>query len=304
MKTRHLLIILLFASLVLSFCTKTTKTTTKATGKVLAQVNDDFITADQFKNHLQKQKRFNPTQYDTTEKQKEVLDELIEFKLMFQEALKEGLFDDEQVQRMMVRALTRKMIPQRYDIKDEEMKKYFEDHQLEFKEVKASHILIKSDRRTYQTETKGKVAKEKITYEAFKEAQKTKAADLLVKVKAGGNFETLAKEHSQCPSASRGGDLGYFTKKRMVPEFSEAAFALANVGDVSNVVETIHGYHVIKLTDKKVKPFDQQKPFIRSTMIREKRDSAKKEFVAKLKQKASIKIHNDLLTTELETLNK
>jgi foldase protein PrsA len=80
---------------------------------------------------------------------------------------------------------------------------------------------------------------------------KKKADELYAKAKAGEDFAKLATENSQDPgSAANGGDLGYFGKGKMVPEFETAAFA-ANVGDIVGPVKTVYGYHIIKITDKK-----------------------------------------------------
>jgi peptidyl-prolyl cis-trans isomerase C len=101
--------------------------------------------------------------------------------------------------------------------------------------LRARHIII----RAAQTDT-----------EADKEAKRETLRKLSEQVKAGEDFAELAKEYSEGPSAPRGGDLGYFTHRDMVPTFSNVAFAL-QPGQVSGVVETRFGYHIIQVIDHK-----------------------------------------------------
>jgi peptidyl-prolyl cis-trans isomerase C len=101
--------------------------------------------------------------------------------------------------------------------------------------IKASHILIGVD--------------PKATAEDKKKAQE-KAEKLRKELAGGADFATLAKGNSTCPSSQQGGDLGFFGKGQMVPSFESAAFAL-KPGDISDVVETQFGYHIIKLVEKK-----------------------------------------------------
>lgn len=76
------------------------------------------------------------------------------------------------------------------------------------------------------------------------------AQDLLKRIKQGANFESLAREHSTCPSKSSGGDLGWFGPGKMVPAFESACKGLGQ-GSVSDVVQTQFGYHLIKLTGRR-----------------------------------------------------
>ncbi|HRY73289.1 MAG TPA: peptidyl-prolyl cis-trans isomerase [Spirochaetia bacterium] len=76
------------------------------------------------------------------------------------------------------------------------------------------------------------------------------AQQLLVKIKQGANFESLAREYSTCPSKSSGGDLGWFGPGKMVPAFESACKSLG-VGSVSDVVSTQFGFHIVKLTGRR-----------------------------------------------------
>src|SRR5439155_24471009 len=117
----------------------------------------------------------------------------------------------------------------------EEVERYYNEHLGQYttpEQIRASHILLK---------TEGKNDAD----------VKVKAEGVLKEVKAGGDFAALAKKYSEDDSnAQQGGDLDYFTRGRMVPEFDTAAFALAP-GEVSGLVKTQFGYHIIKVIDRK-----------------------------------------------------
>ena len=148
------------------------------------------------------------------------------------------------------------------EISNEEMKKYYDDNKNEFykDEVKASHILIKTI-----DENNNELSDKK------KEEAKKKAEDILKKIKSGEEFAKLAKEYSEDGTASQGGDLGFFTKGEMVPEFEKAAWEL-KPGEVSDLVKTQYGYHIIKVTDKvdKQLSFDEVKDTIKDMLLNEK----------------------------------
>ena len=108
-------------------------------------------------------------------------------------------------------------------------------------------------------------------------ASRAQAEKTLEELKGGTDFGTLAKERSADQgSAAKGGDLGMFARGRMVPEFDEAAFALQKSGDLSRVVETKFGFHILKLDDRKpasVRPYDE----VREELLKEVRSNVLQE---------------------------
>jgi peptidyl-prolyl cis-trans isomerase C len=161
---------------------------------------------------------------------------------------------------------------------EEEAKKFYDENTQRFSspdQVEASHILVKTDKLD----------------EAGKAEAKTKIEGLLEEVKGGADFAKLAEEHSDCPSGKRdGGNLGYFSKERMVPEFSAAAFAMEE-GQISDVVETKFGYHIIKVTGKKAastKSFEEAKDDIIKNQEMRKKSTFWRQFRTDLKSEAEI----------------
>jgi len=167
------------------------------------------------------------------------------------------------------------------DVNDAEVQAYYDEHPKEFEtpeQVQASHILIKPD------------ASDPNNADAAKAAAKAEAEKLLAQVKDGADFAELATAHSDCPSARQGGDLGLFGHNQMVPPFEAAAFAL-EPGQVSDVVETQFGYHIIKVTDKKAAqttPFEEAKEGITETLANEKKMTFSEALLNTMKDEATI----------------
>lgn len=158
-------------------------------------------------------------------------------------------------------------------VTDTEVRAFYDKNPDEFTGVRASHILIKPEGFD----------------EASKKTARTAIDDVLKQAKAGTDFAELAKKHSSDSSAQQGGDLGFFTKGRMVPEFSAAAFAL-QPGQISDVVETQFGYHVIKVTERKDVPLTEASDKIRGFLSEQRRDQQQQAFVAGIKTKAKIEV--------------
>lgn len=149
-----------------------------------------------------------------------------------------------------------------------------------YEEVSASHILIAPEENT----------------EEAKAAARAKAEEVLARLKAGEDFAAVAKEVSDDPgSAEAGGSLGFFKRGRMVPEFEEAAFSL-KVGELSDIVETQYGYHIIKVDDRKLaegEEFEKAEAELRESIKAEKQDEAFLEWFEGVRKSAAIEIYNN-----------
>jgi len=166
------------------------------------------------------------------------------------------------------------------DVNDADVKAYYDDNAKQFEKAEvfqASHILVKFDESDPNADPN-----------AVKATAKAEAEEILKKVKAGGDFAALAKENSDCPSSQKGGDLGEFGKGQMVPAFEKAASALKD-GEVSGVVETRFGYHIIKKTghtEASVTKFEDAKAEINETLKQKKQSEFARGYIETLKEEA------------------
>lgn len=157
---------------------------------------------------------------------------------------------------------------------DEELMAYFEQNASVYgtqEQVRASHILV---------------------------PERAKAEAILAQLKSGADFATLAQENStDTGSATNGGDLGWFTRGQMVAEFETAAFALA-VGETSDIVQTQYGYHIIRVTDRKVGTspnFAEAKDKVKTDYLKSKQDQEFSDWSQKIYAQASAQIQLPLL---------
>jgi peptidyl-prolyl cis-trans isomerase C len=165
-------------------------------------------------------------------------------------------------------------------VSEEEARKFYDQNPDKFtrpEAVKASHILLGVDQKASADE---------------KKAAREKAEKLRKELAGGADFAALAKGNSTCPSSQQGGDLGFFGKGQMVPAFEKAAFAL-KPGEISDVVETQFGYHIIKLTEKKAAEkvdFKEVRPRIEDYLKNQKVGSAVNDYLAEARKTAKIEM--------------
>lgn len=205
----------------------------------------------------------------------------------YQAELKKMGINEEFLKFQFARDLANSNLQEKFEedikIPEDDMKKYYEENKDSFytDTVTASHILLKTidDEGNELSDAKKKEAKKK-------------AEEALAKIKAGEDFAEVAKEYSEDSTASNGGELGTFGRGKMVTEFEDASFAM-KAGEISDIVETQYGYHIIKVTDRvdKQETYDDVKDQIKSTLAGEKYT----EYVEKLKKDSTIEEKEDIV---------
>ena len=239
----------------------------RADDKVLAKVNGSEIRQSDV---ALAEEELGPSlsQMDPATKDENVLAFLIDMKIVAKAAEDKKIADGDDFKKRMAFTRNRLLMDSllasegKSATTDEAMKKVYEEASKQIsgeQEVHARHILV-------ETEDEAKAVK----------------ADL----DKGADFAELAKKKSKDPGASDGGDLGFFTKEQMVPEFSAAAFALAP-GKISDPVKSQFGWHIIKVEEKrnrKAPDFEQVKGQIETYVTRK----AQADYVGKLREAAKI----------------
>jgi len=203
----------------------------------------------------------------------------------FKKGLQEQGLSEKELRELILRNviienyIEQEIVPKQ-QVTDADVKAFYDKNPETFtqsEQVRASHILIAVDAKASDADRKK--AKEKV------EA-------LLKQAKSGADFAKLAQENSGCPSSKQGGDLGYFGKGQMVKPFEDAAWSL-RPGEVSGVVETQFGYHIIKLSEKKGAskvPFEEAKAKIADSLKRKKVSEAINATLEDARKKAKIEI--------------
>lgn len=215
-----------------------------------------------------------------TAHKKEVLDDMVIEQLLYEEARKRNLEHNPEVRELINEAGKKILISKLIDdetmrsapVSEDDIKTHYEQHKDQYlipEMVRASHILANTEED---------------------------AKRLLEELNKGRDFAELAKQSSKDLTKDRGGDLGYFRKGQMIPEFEKACFSL-KVGETSDIVKTRFGYHIIKLTDRKealYRSLEEVKENIRTLISRDRQREKFEALVKKLKDRSKIKINDKL----------
>jgi peptidyl-prolyl cis-trans isomerase C len=239
------------------------------------------------------QRRFkaNPQQKVT------IVKRMLVFKVIADKAKKEG-FDQQaeikerlelMVNNYLAQEYLKKKVLQDVTVTEEEMNKYYTANEKRFtvpEQVRVKHILIRVSPKAQEDE---------------KRKAKERAEDLLKKIKEGEDFGKLAGKFSDDPnSKKKQGDLGFLGRGRMLKAFEDAAFAL-KPGQVSDVIETQMGYHLIKMEDHQaggIQPYEEVKERIQTQLKMERGNARTEEFTKRVEEEAGLEVYPEKIPGE------
>jgi peptidyl-prolyl cis-trans isomerase C len=246
--------------------------------RVVAVVGSESLTLEELNRMWEEL----PTQMKGSMRKEDLVNRWIDIQLLWLEAKRKGIEKDKAFKRRLEEArrqiaaeeLIRKEIVEKVVVSEDEIRKYYEDNRSSFVEperIRVRHIMTSTEE---------------------------KAKEALEKLKAGGDFGQIARQYSEDPgSRDMGGDLGFIQRGELIKEFEDVAFKLG-VGELSPVVRTQFGYHIIKVEEKveqHQKGLEEVREEIRSRLLLEKQREAFDEMMKSLREKTKVKVEKDLI---------
>lgn len=257
--------------------------------KELVRINNVSIPLEEFRQISEKQPLEGKMRLLNEKGLRDFLDNyVITREVLYQEAKQKGLDQNKEIvtkvedfkRAMVIDALLEEVLKGKGEVSENEVQKYYKENENRFtepQEIKIRHIVVNSD----------PILKE-----------------VLTKLARGESFEKLAFTYNIDKSRENGGDLGYIRRGQLAPsftQFEETAFSLRERGEVSEIVKTPFGYHLIQLVERRgtaLKPFNQVKEKIRSFLQTKKRQDAYLEYVKEAKSRAKIIVNEKLWDEE------
>lgn len=253
-------------------------------GEILARVGNAKITLSGFNERISNL----PVRYQDVirNRRKEFLREIINDTLLYQEAVRQGLHKNEDAlkvikearKKILIARLLKDKIDDTIAVSEAEISEHYDDNPSAYmlpERMRVSHILVQS---------------------------REKAEEVIKELENGALFEEVARAKSIDPTAQNGGDIGYFPKGQLIPEFENACAGL-QVGEISGSVKTKLGYHVIKLVDRREPeqmPLEKVKGKVKSAVYTGKRREKFNRLIKKLTEETRIEINEEAL----EKMNK
>lgn len=247
---------------------------------VLASIGGINITVSDFNERVSNL----PARYREIikKRKKEFLEELINDTLLYQEAVRKDLHKDEDVKKVIKEArkkiliarLLKDEVDDAINITDDDIAKFYEENKTRYMTpeiMRVSHILVPT---------------------------RDEAEVILSKLNSGASFDEVARSKSVDPTAQRGGDIGYFPKGQLMPEFENACSTLA-VNETSGIVKTKLGYHIIMLTDRrepKERPLEQVRDDMKSRIRKVKRQKIFNDLLGRLRKEITVDVNEEALS--------
>jgi peptidyl-prolyl cis-trans isomerase C len=251
--------------------------------KVVITVGPEKITAAEFETLVESL----PEQYRATARgpgRRQFADQLVQMKVLSQEARRRKLDQTPAFQKQLqlqrenlLAGLLYQDLANSAPVTDEALRKYYEAHQADYNQVRARHILVR---------TQGGPGARPDQKALTEPEALAKVQSIRKRLEAGEDFATVAKSESDdTGSAANGGDLGTFRHGQMVAAFEQAAFAL-EPGKISDPVKTPFGFHLIKVEQKETRSFEEAKPEIERRL----RPEATRKSIEELRKEASVTV--------------
>ena len=259
-------------------------------GKELVKINDVSISQEEFHQELERQPIEGKMKLLNEKGLKDFLENyVITREILFQEAKKKGFIKKKEIlskvedfkRAMVIDALLEEVLRGKIEVTEEEVQRYYKENETLFREpleVKIRHIVVNSE----------PILKE-----------------ILMKLSKGEPFDQLASTYNIDMTREDGGNLGYIRRGQLAPsfaQFEEAAFSLKKKGEISEVVRTPYGYHIIRMEDMRgtaLRPINQVKEKISVYLQTRKKQEAYLHYVKEAKSKAKIMVNEKLLAEEV-----
>jgi peptidyl-prolyl cis-trans isomerase C len=261
-------------------------------------VDDTVITVGDVQKGINKQSPFVRARYATADKKKDFVDNLVRFEVMANEAQRRGFDKDPEVVRVMKQQMISKFLQKDFestlkveDVPDADVEKYYKEHSDEFnkkEQVRVSEVLVKDKAKADKVYTEAKALPKNTPVPVAGSEQKT--------------FRDIVSKYSEDEeSKQRGGDLPFLEREAAnYPKvLVDAAFKLNEVGDISPPIKTDKGWVVLRLAQKRPgfnRPLPEVKRQIQQRLFRDTRNKALEAFVANLKNKSKIEMHEENLS--------
>jgi len=240
-------------------------------GLAIAQIDQRVLTDKDLQKSIAVIKKKFPREFEAHKEKKSLVEQLIHLELLAEAAKSAGLEKDIEFRSRLADLYVERLSESaRASVSEKDLISFYKKNAASIDQIAARHILVKSQDRQKLAEIRSEL------------------------IKDPSRFASAAQTHSTDSSASRGGDLGYFTFGMMVEPFSRAAFALKKPGDISPLIETPFGVHLIQLTGDK-RGFEANRAMIENVLLKERQSEVLQAEIKRLRQKREIKVFEENL---------